>query len=93
LEPSKLLASSLRQNILRELSINSEVRMINFVVKLKSTYTDVNRNLAILERENIIRSEYPQKVRHGKIRIIQLNKDNPKTKILLEALKILDSYK
>ena len=67
--------------------------MINFVVKLKSTYTDVNRNLAILERENIIRSEYPQKVRHGKIRIIQLNKDNPKTKILLEALKILDSYK
>jgi hypothetical protein len=67
--------------------------MIEFVVKLKSTYTDVNRNLSILEREDIIRNEYPQKIRHGRVRIIQLNKDNPKTKSLLEALKILDNYK
>ena len=90
---SKMVASTLRQNILRELSMTREIRMIKFVVKLRSTYTDVNRNLLLLEKEGIVISDYPDKVRHGRVRIIRLNRDNPKTKTLLDVLKILDSDK
>jgi hypothetical protein len=64
---------------------------MRLVGKVNSTYNDLNRNLTILEKEGIIINEYREKVRHGKIRVLRLNKDNPKTKILLSVLKTLDS--
>ena len=87
----KVLASTLRQNILKELSKTREIRVMKLVDAVGSTYNELNRNLEILEKEGIITDDYCLKVRHGKVRVIQLNRDNPKTKILLQALKTLDN--
>lgn len=87
---SRMLASSLRQKILRELSLTRELQVMRLVSKVNSTYNELNRNLAILEKEGIITNEYPVKVRRGKVRVIRLNKENPKTQVLLKVLKTLD---
>ena len=93
LDLSKMLASSLRQKILRELSKTREIRVMKLVSNLGTTYNDLNRNLLIFEKEGIITNEYRVKVKHGKVRVITLNRDNPKTKTLLAALKTLDNEK
>ena len=87
----KVLASTLRQNILKELSETREIRVMKLVDAVNSTYNELNRNLEILEKEGIITNDYRVKVKHGKVRVIRLNRDNPKTKILLQALKMLDN--
>jgi len=57
----------------------------NLVRIINSTYNQVNRNLQILEKEGIIKTQH-----YGHIRIIELNAENPKTQALLKALQILD---
>lgn len=66
------------------------MRVMKLVGQLRGPYNEVNRNLKILEEEGIISNNYPYKVKHGKVRVILLNKENPRTKKLLQALKILD---
>jgi len=90
LDLRRLLASSLRQNILKTLACNREMQVMRLVSAVGSTYNELNRNLTILEKEGIITNEYPIKVRHGKVRVIRLNKENPKTQVLLRVLKTLD---
>ena len=87
----KVLASTLRQNILKVLSQTREIRVMKLVGAVNSTYNELNRNLEILEKEGIITDTYLVKVKHGKIRVIRLNRDNPKTRILLQALKMLNN--
>ena len=86
-----MFASTLRQNVLKELSKTREIRVMKLVDAVGSTYNELNRNLEILEEEGIITNDYRVKVRHGKVRVIRLNRDNPQTKILLQALKTLDN--
>jgi predicted transcriptional regulator len=86
-----VLASSLRQKVLRELSKTSEMRVMKLVSNLNTTYNELNRNLALLEKEGLIIDEYRVKVKHGKVRVIILNRNNPKTKLLLAILKTLDN--
>ncbi|HSV48896.1 MAG TPA: hypothetical protein VLH35_01145 [Candidatus Acidoferrales bacterium] len=86
----KLVASTLRQNIIKTLAEHREMQVMRLVSAAGSTYNELNRNLIILEKEGIITNEYPIKVRHGKVRIIRLNKENPKTQVLLKVLKTLD---
>ena len=93
MELSKVLASSLRQKILRELYQTHEIRIMKLVSNVNSTYNELNRNLLILEKEGIVTSNYIIRVKQGKVRTIQLNRDNPKTKILLEVQKTLDNEK
>lgn len=57
---------------------------MDLVRKVNSTYTQVNRNLGILENEGIVKSK-----RCGRVRIIRLNRENPKTEAILKALEIL----
>ncbi len=64
---------------------------MKLVSKVNTTYNELNRNLKLLEKEGIITEEYQVKVRQGKVRIIRLNRDNPKTKLLVDALKNLDN--
>jgi hypothetical protein len=59
---------------------------MGLVTKINSTYIEVNRNVKILEREGIIFER-----RFGRIRMIILNYEDPKTQLLLQALKILSS--
>jgi len=90
LDLSWVLASSLRQKILKVLFEKREMQIMKLVTSVGSTYNDLNRNLLILEKEGIIINEYPVRVRQGKVRNIRLNRENPKTKLLLAALKSLD---
>jgi Predicted transcriptional regulator len=85
-----VLASSVRQNILKVLSEKHELQVMKLVSSVGSTYNETNRNLQILENEGIIINTYPIKVRHGKVRVIRLNKENPKTQTLLKVLKTLE---
>jgi DeoR/GlpR family transcriptional regulator of sugar metabolism len=78
------MASSCRQKIIATLARVKKTHMMDLVRKVNSTYTQVNRNLRILEQEDIIESQY-----YGRLRIIRLNKENPKTEAILKALRML----
>ena len=80
----RLMASSCRQKILETLSRLGQTHMMDLVRKVNSTYTQVNRNLKILQQEDIVESEY-----YGRMRVIKLNRENPKTEVLLKALRML----
>lgn len=57
---------------------------MGLVRAINSTYIEVNRNIKILEKEDIITDQ-----RVGRKRIIKLNRENQKAMLLLKALKIL----
>ena len=59
---------------------------MTLVREVNSTYNQVNLNLHILQKEGIIFDE-----RFGQARVIRLNKENPRTVLLLQALKILET--
>jgi len=61
-----------------------QTHMMDLVRKVNSTYTQVNRNLQILEQEDIVVSRF-----YGRMRMIRLNHENPKTEAILKALRIL----
>ena len=82
----KLLASSCRRKILKVLWEIDRGNVMELVRKVNSTYSQVNANLHILAEEGIIKDK-----RCGRLRIIKLNKENPKTALLLQALKILNT--
>jgi len=84
----KLLASTCRQKILEALSKPGGMNIMAVVRKINSTYNETNRNLKILEQEGIIRSEV-----YGRVRYIKINRENPRTVLLLQALKTLESEK
>jgi len=81
-----LIASSCRRRILKVLAGNGQTNVMNLVRRVNSTYNQVNSNLQILEKEGIIIDELV-----GRMRIIRLAKENPKTALLLQALKILQT--
>lgn len=62
---------------------------MQLVSRVGGRYPEVNRNLAILEGEGIIISEYRKQVKRAKVRIIKLIKENPRTQKLIRALRDL----
>jgi DNA-binding transcriptional ArsR family regulator len=82
----RLLTSSCRQKILKELSRCKKIHIMGLVRKINSTYIEVNRNVKMLEGEGIVTDQ-----RVGRMRMIRLNSENPKTVLLLQALKILNT--
>ena len=58
--------------------------MMDLVRKANITYSQVNRNILILEKEEIVEIRY-----YGRMRMIRLNRENERTKRLLKALAIL----
>lgn len=61
---------------------------MELVRKANSTYNQVNINLQILQKEGVVFDE-----RFGRMRVIWLNRENPKTARLLRALEILENPK
>jgi hypothetical protein len=59
---------------------------MDLVRKVNSTYNQVNSNLRILQEEEIVSDE-----RFGRMRMIRLNRENPRTEGLLQALKTLEA--
>lgn len=82
----KLLASSCRQKIIKELHKSGKTNMMRLVRQINSTYNEVNRNLQILEEEGIITNGYV-----GRLRLIRLKRDDNRTIVLLQVLKTLES--
>ena len=81
-----VMASACRRRILRVLSRMGRVHVMELVRKVNSTYSQVNPNLRILWGEGLIIDEH-----FGRMRVIRLNRENPKTDALLQALKILET--
>jgi DNA-binding transcriptional ArsR family regulator len=81
----QIIASSCRQKMLLALAKVRKTHVTQLVRMINSTYNQVNRNLAILENEKIVKTE-----RLGYLRIVELNVENPKTRALLKALDLLD---
>jgi DeoR/GlpR family transcriptional regulator of sugar metabolism len=85
LKLQQLIASSCRQKILLALSTTGKTHVTNLVRIINSTYNQVNCNLQILEEEGIIKIKH-----YGHMKMIELEKENPKTQALLKALQILN---
>lgn len=82
----RIIASSCRRKIIRVLWKHGGTNIMDLVRKVNSTYSQVNLNLQGLEKEDIIIEQ-----RLDRLRMIKLNHENPKTVLLLKALKILNS--
>lgn len=59
---------------------------MRLTVGINGKYPQVNSELQVLQKEEIITDKHI-----GRMRIISLNKENPKTGVLLQALKLLHS--
>jgi predicted transcriptional regulator len=81
-----LIASSCRRKIIRLLLHSGCTNVMQIVRKVNSTYNQVNSNLQILQKEGIVIDEH-----FGRTRVISLNRENPRTTLLLQALKILET--
>jgi hypothetical protein len=58
---------------------------MHLILGINGKYPQVNSELQNLQKEDLIIDQHI-----GRLRIIRLNKENPKTKLLLQALKILN---
>ena len=81
-----LIASNCRRRILRVLSRTKRTNVMELVRKVNSTYNQVSLNLHILQKEGIVFDEH-----FGRMRVIGLNRENSRTIILLEALRMLEN--
>jgi predicted transcriptional regulator len=81
-----LFSSSCRRKILKTLVRSKRVHVMELVRKVNSTYNQVNLSLQLLQNEGIIFDEH-----FGRMRVIRLNRENPRTMLLLQALKLLKS--
>ena len=58
--------------------------MMDLVRRVNSTYSQVNRNIEILECEGIVETK-----KLGRMKMIQLRREDGKTKAILKALEVL----
>jgi len=88
LDIEMILACKCRRQILKILWKRGRINIMLLVRKVNSTYSQVNSNLQVFAREGITVEE-----RLGHKRVIRLNMDNPKTKVLLQVLNIFEHFK
>lgn len=81
-----ILSSSCRRKIIKFLVENGSSNVMRLIVGINGKYPQVNSELHVLQTEEIITDK-----QIGRMRIISLNKENPKTGVLLQALKLLHS--
>jgi hypothetical protein len=86
LDDEVILACGCRRKILKLLAKEKSSNIMRLVVKTNSTFVEADRNIKILREEGIVTER-----RYGHVRMIILMEDNPRTKRLLQALKILNS--
>jgi len=84
LNSNQLIASLCRQKIIETLSKMGQTHMMDLVRRVNSTYSQVNRNIEILEWEGIVVTK-----KLGRMKMIQLRREDEKTKAILKALEIL----
>jgi hypothetical protein len=82
----EILNSKVRRKIIRILCKVGSTNMMNLVRLTNSTYNQVNPSILTFGKEGIVTEQ-----RYGRVRMITLERENPKTRLLLQALKILNS--
>jgi hypothetical protein len=82
----EIMASACRRKIIKFLVANGSCNIMRLTVGVNGKYPQVNIELQILQKEGIVIDKHI-----GRMRIISLNKENTKTGILLQALKLLNS--
>jgi DNA-binding transcriptional ArsR family regulator len=80
-----LLNSKVKRRIIRVLWKIGSTNIMDLARRTNSTYNQLIPHLVALEKEGVV-SEH----RYGRMRMITLERENEKTKLLLQALKILD---
>lgn len=78
MELEQLISSSCRRRIIRFLLTVHSANVMELVRKVNSTYNQVNANLLVLAKEDIVQEKH-----YGRVRLIKLNRENPKTELLL----------
>ena len=82
-----MLKSLCRQQILRVLAANREMRVMKLVEATKFSYNEVNRNLSILNSECLVSQHY-----RGRGRVVSLNFENEELPVLLKAIRFLNPH-
>lgn len=83
-----LVASTCRRKIIEYLADNGSTNIMQLILGIRGKYPQTNTELLILQKEGIIIDQHI-----GRMRIIKLNKENPRTTHILQALKILTDKK
>ena len=82
----EILSSACRRKLIKYLADNGATNIMRLILGIRGKYPQTNAELHVLQKEGIIID-----VHIGSLREIRLNRDNPKTALILEALKILHS--
>ena len=85
LEVERFFASTCRIRILKMLARGGETYIMDLVRKTNSTWSEVDRNVKILESLRIVESRYCQNRR-----LIRLKRHNGNVEAILKALRILE---
>ena len=80
-----ILGSKVRRKIIRVLWKIGSTNVTDLVRRTNTTYNQLIPQLLALEREGIVSEQ-----RYGRVRMITLERENRKTLLLLQALKVLD---
>jgi len=88
LDLEDILSSSCRRKIIKYLAENGPTNIMQLILGIRGKYPQTNAELQILQKEDIILDQHT-----GRMRIIRLNKENPNTNLVLQALKLLNSGK
>ena len=83
---TELLSSACRRKIIEYLAENGSTNIMQLILGIRGKYPQTNAELQVLQKEGIVIYQHV-----GRMRIVKLNKENPKTILLLQALKILHS--
>jgi len=81
----KIFASTCRTKIIKILSGTKETHIMDLVRKTNSTWSEVDRNIKILEKLEVVESRYCQNRR-----LVKLRRNNGKVEAVLKALRILE---
>ena len=81
-----LLSSACRRKIIGYLAANGSTNIMQLIRGIRGKYPQTNAELKILQKEGIVVDQHV-----GRMRFIKLNKENPNTELLLQALRILHS--
>jgi predicted transcriptional regulator len=81
-----ILSSKCRRKIIRVLWKVESTNLMDLVRRANSTYNQIIPHLLVLEKEGVVTEQ-----RFGRVPMITLERESQKTRLLLQALKILDT--
>jgi len=81
----KLFASTCRVRILKILASKGETNIMELVHQTNSTWSEIDRNIKLLKKMEIVSTRFYQNRR-----LIKLNEKEGKVKVVLKALRMLE---